>query len=416
METIQTATDLYNFEYRMQNATDLLQRANTSDANKKLIEDFISHLADQGMGLARRVKFKLHLKVTAENFGKDFVDGDRKDAEKFVRWLRDSGYAPNTFKDYVSVYRRLFRFIRCGVDDEDTPYPDEVKWMKKLLKPKAIEHEELKYLTGDEVEAMIRAADNDLDRAMLSVGYEVGLRASELLLANVGDIHMGGARQTITVRGRTGERTIRLISSVAHLSRYLETHPKVDNPSFPLWCTKSPSWKDRRLGYIAWARRLKKLANKAGVLKPIHNHMLRHGSATRSSQFLLPLEMCKLYGWSPNSKMPATYAHLSGIDIDGKLEVMNAGKPLVPPRSEFVAPTCPRCGERSSPGLRYCGKCGTTLVQKELFKSMVDIEETRSAIHVFTSIIDAALATNPPARPQGGPAACGEAGAGTSSV
>ncbi len=415
METIRTATDLYNFEYRMQNATDLLGRANTSDANKKLIEGFISHLKVQGMGLARRVKFKLHLKVIAETFGKDFVDGNRKDAEKFVGWLRDSGYAPNTFKDYVSVYRRLFRFIRCGVDDEDTPYPDEVKWMKKLLKPKAIEHEELKYLTGEEVETMIGAADNDLDKAMLSVGFEVGLRASELLLANVGDIDMGGARQTITVRGRTGERTIRLISSVAHLSRYLETHPKIDDPSFPLWCTKSPSWKDRRLGYVAWERRMKKLVKKAGIEKPVHNHMLRHGSATRSSMFLQPMEMCKLYGWSPNSKMPAVYAHLSGIDIDDKLEVMNAGKPSAPPRREFVASTCPRCGELSSPGLRYCGKCGTTLVQKELFKSMVEIEETKSAIRAFTSIIDGALAATSPARPQGAPAACGGAGAATSS-
>jgi integrase/recombinase XerD len=74
---------------------------------------------------------------------------------------------------------------------------------------------------------------------MLSVGYEGGFRASELLLMNVGDVTLDERGARVNVRGKTGERRVRLISSAPILGEYLDVHPLRDNPGSPLWLNES---------------------------------------------------------------------------------------------------------------------------------------------------------------------------------
>jgi hypothetical protein len=52
-------------------------------------------------------------------------------------------------------------------------------------------------------------------------------------VGNVGDHKYG---KEITVDGRQGQRSITLVTSVPYLQRWLEVHPKSDDPEAPLWC------------------------------------------------------------------------------------------------------------------------------------------------------------------------------------
>jgi len=386
--------DIYGYEKRLEDAMRVLAGSRTTERNKETIRRFIDHLEVQGVSTGRLAKYAYHLKVIGELLPKGFgfEDCTRKDIERLVASLRLRGYSPNTFFDYIMVIKRLFKFVRYGNVDRETPFPDEVKWLRKTIKQNEMKQPE--FFSPDEVERMIGAADMLRDKAMISVGFEGGLRASELLLLDIGDLAFDERGVRVKVRGKTGERTIRLISSAPLLSRFIETHPFRKDPAAPLWTSEAPNLKreGRRLAWSSWDRRLKEIAKKAGINgKRIHNHLLRHGSATQAAKFLTDSELKVFYGWTMGSKMPATYIHLSGQDLDEKLERLHEGRVLEPPKVEFTPVLCPRCGEKNTPGMKFCGRCGTPLDQGGQAKERAEIESLKMELDRIKETLEKAL-------------------------
>ena len=108
-----------------------------------------------------------------------------------------------------------------------------MRWLRKTIK--ASEKQEPFFFTDEEVHALIRAACTTRDKALISVAAELGARVSELLLLKVGDVQFDDAGALVHIRrGKTGARTLRLITSVDHLARYLETHRFRSDPNAPL--------------------------------------------------------------------------------------------------------------------------------------------------------------------------------------
>ena len=127
------------------------------------------------------------MKTIGENIGIPFESAKRNDIENFVgSWLNKQNYKPQTRIDYIIILKRFYKFVRTGSVDREEPFPQEVRFLKSTLK--ANERELPEYLTPTDVELMIKACDNQRDRVMLSVCFEAGLRASEILLMCVGDI------------------------------------------------------------------------------------------------------------------------------------------------------------------------------------------------------------------------------------
>ena len=224
---------------------------------------------------------------------------------------------------------------------------------------------------------MIKCATRLRDKCMLSVAFERGLRPSELLLLNVGDVTFDAMSARIRVRkSKTGERLLRIFAGASLLGRYLESHPLKENSAAPLWVNESTNHMNERLTWAAWNRIMKEVAVKAGVNgKRIHHYLLRHGSATEAAKLFTDSELKILYGWTMGSRMPATYIHLSARDIDPKLEQIYSGKPVEPAKPQFSPSICPRCAEKNSPGIRFCGRCGTPLEAGELAKVTLEMQQ-----------------------------------------
>lgn len=127
------------------------------------------------------------------------------------------------------------------------------------------------------------------------------------------DIEFDEFGAKVHVDGKTGERIIRLVESVPDLKLWLSMHPKKDDPNAYVW----HSQKGGRLGNGGWKWQLKKYAERAGIKKNIFPHLLRHSRATHlaGAGFNQP-QLCEIFGWSKNSKMPSIYIHLSGRDTD----------------------------------------------------------------------------------------------------
>jgi integrase/recombinase XerD len=390
------AIDIYNFEQKLKNAYSVLERAGFEKEDKELIRAFADHLRAIGVSNKRLSKYIFHLKVIGENFPTSFKEAERKDIERFMSWLRQQGYTAQTIADYIMVLKRFYKFVRFGNVDWDTPYPEEVRWLRKTIKANDLRQPEI--LSAKEIESMMKASSKLRDKTMLSVGYEAGLRATELLGMNLYDVSFDGKGAKIRVRGKTGERTVRLISSAPLLARYFEemipTNGR-DGQNRPLWTSQSLNYRGRRLTWLSWSRILKQLAKNAGLgNRRIYNHLLRHSSATANAGFLTESELKLLYGWSGSSKMPAIYVHLHGKDLDQKLQAIYSGRHVEIPKPEFTPVICARCSEKNTPGFRFCSRCGTPLGQSELVQSSLEMESLKQKIKEMECLIQSSMSNH----------------------
>jgi integrase/recombinase XerD len=225
---------IYYYASRLQSALSLIDKSTKiAKADKQTILDFLDLLRAKRVSTGRLAKYAYHLRTIAENLGTTFEKTQRKDIERLMIWIDEHGYSPDTISDFGMIIKRFFKFVRYGNLDRETPVPEEVRWISTAIKPNDRKQPEL--LTPQEVESLIHSADKLRDKCMISVGFEGGFRASELLLMNVGSVTFDEKGATVRVGGKTGARVVRLISSVPILARYLETHPLRNNPSGPLW-------------------------------------------------------------------------------------------------------------------------------------------------------------------------------------
>ncbi len=220
-------SDIYHFDRSLKAAYALLDRSAIDPRDKELIRSFARHLEAQNVGKGRLAKYIFTLKVVAEHLGCRFEDATRNDIERLMVWLNGAGYSPHTVTDHTFFVKRFYKFVCHGNVDKDTPYPEEVHWLRKNIKLNQMRQPQ--FLSAGEVKAMIKASAETRDRAMLAVGFEAGLRASELLGMDVSGVTFDERSTRARIRGKTGERIVRLVSSVPLLAAYLETHPLVLN-------------------------------------------------------------------------------------------------------------------------------------------------------------------------------------------
>jgi integrase len=229
-------------------------------------------------------------------------------------------YSAETMSDFKMAVKRFQKFVRYGDTDKETPFPDEARWTKPTVK--LSDKREPGFFPDKEAEAMIDAAGSLRDKAFISLWHEIGGRPAELLLLLVGDIQFDDVGALVHIRkGKTGSRTLRVISSVSHLRAYIETHRFKHDPEAPLWLTSCLNYLNQPLSWEGMNRLVKATAKLAGIKKRrIHGYMFKHGSASRNAKYLTDSELKRMYGWSMASRMPAIYVHLSAADLDEKYQ------------------------------------------------------------------------------------------------
>jgi integrase/recombinase XerC len=141
-----------------------------------------------------------------------------------------------------------------------------------------------KYLTVAEVEALLAAPDPSTprglrDRAIVEVLYAAGLRVSELVGLDLGDVDLAQAQ--VRVLGKGGKERIGLLGrpAVRTLRAYLESgRPALlgKRPTQALWLNH----RGGRLSTRGVAMMLSQAGKQAGIRTPVFPHILRHSFAT----------------------------------------------------------------------------------------------------------------------------------------
>lgn len=209
-----------------------------------------------------------------------------------------------------------------GTDNENTsdgiPIPPWVKILRK--RPREL-------ISRDELDKLVRACQNERDRAYISVLYETGARIGEFQAICIKDFDDHGKSAMLMLPGgMIGARKIPLVDSVGFLRTWLRVHPRANDPEAPMWIKLEKIGKGKddesegavKLNYAAIVSMLHKCADRAGIPRSkVNPHNFRHSRATECGTWMTEAVMCGYFGWTMGSDTPRTYIHLSGRDVNG---------------------------------------------------------------------------------------------------
>jgi site-specific recombinase XerD len=370
--------DIYNLDRRLECKIESIKESKLiCEKNKEDILKFKDDCFSDGLTVARVVKLVKISYYLAVGLGKPLRDATKDDIKELVRKIETdelakivketSGngkekWAYWTKYDYKVILKKFFRWLK---DEEN---PTEVSWIKYGRRNNGnILPEDL--LTQEDIKKMVKAADNPRDKSLIGVLYGSGIRVGELANLRIRNCLMDHDQYgaILLVKGKTGHRRIRLISSTALLANWLEHHPYKNDPDAPLWVTKfnrinnDGESKFKPLDYAGIRKVLRVVAKRASISKRVNPHSIRKSRASHLANDLTDAQLKEMFGWTKDSKMASVYIHLSGRDVDKAL--LRAHGIIKEEKKELTLRVikCKRCKENNSSTSDFCKRCGTPL-------------------------------------------------------
>lgn len=360
----------YDFRKLAANAaTNLEHDEHVLPANRREIQSFQRHIATEGLGFARQVKYIQTLRQVFAGSHKPATKWTKEDVEAFVNRIESADYSAWTKHDYRVVLKRFFRWLR-GTED----YPPEVRALKIGARCTSRKLPE-EMLTEEEVGMMVPACPSPRDAAFIASLYETGCRPDELGSLRIKHVHPDQYGFVLLVNGKTGMRRARVCLFAHVLAAWLELHPRRGDPEAVLWASRTDSNCRVPPSNSILNRMVKLAARRVGINKRIYPYIFRHSRATFLASRLTEAQMNAVFGWTQGSDMPRTYVHLSGRDVDGALlQIAGVASSDAQPRESILKPwTCIRCAV-SNPGTsRFCGRCAAPHDSAGVFRQEDDV-------------------------------------------
>ncbi len=160
------------------------------------------------------------------------------------------------------------------------------------------------------------------------------------------------------LRGKTGERRVRVISFSKLLQQWLEVHPLRSENHYPIWISEATNFKNNALGLRGAQKIIEEALPKSGLSnKHARLYILRHSRATHLAKHLTEAQMCIFFGWVVGTQVVRRYVHLSGKDVDSTLLALAEGQQMKTTEYKLESLKCKRCSEMISPTMNFCSKC-----------------------------------------------------------
>jgi site-specific recombinase XerD len=294
-------------------------------ANKKHLSDLIIFLQAKGSKPQTIDKYAYHYEKILDALGpnKDLLKASREDLERVVAKVNTLNLAAEEKRKIKVTIKALFKHFL----GEDLYYPKQVAWIKTSGAKNKMLPEDL--LSEAEVLKLIGAAKDLRDKAIIALLFDTGMRIGELASLRIKDVEIGDAISHVMANGKTGMRRIPITFSVPYISQYLNTMQNA-KPSDSLWKTIG-RWENtqKTVSSDGIRQMLKRLARNAGIDKRIYPHLFRHSRASYYANRLTEQQLKVYFGWTGDSKMAATYVHLSGRDIDNAILQAYGSKPII---------------------------------------------------------------------------------------
>ncbi len=271
-----------------------------------------------------------------------------------IREMRFRNYSESSIKNYVSILVQLTNFYKTSPDRltkeqiKDYAYflinqkhcststinqlisawkilqvdVLENKWEEIRIKRPRTEKRLPQILSQQEVAVLLEAHQNVKHRTMLKLTYACGLRRSELINLKIRDIDSNRGVLRI-VKGK-GQKT-REIPLHNNILEILRDYYRQYRPEVYLFESFKPGV---QYSFSSFANILKKAAQKSGVKKDIHPHLLRHTFATHMLERGLNLKRLQMLLGHNSLKTTAIYLHLANPNSGDIPDLLNFQKEL----------------------------------------------------------------------------------------
>ncbi len=256
-------------------------------AMRQEVESFLSHLStEKGFSsntieayrndLSQLASF-IEEQATMKGYSPKWASVDRNLLISYILDLKERGYASATVARKVAAIKSFFDFLVSeGVFQNDpTENLSSPKVGKSLPKP----------LSVNEVEALLSepakssSTEAKRDSAMMELMYAGGMRVSELVSMNIGDIDLGEGFARCFGKGSKERRIPIHAKAIQALEKYVEhARPQLlrDREEEALFLNR----RGERLTRQGFWLILKAYVKSAGLATDVTPHTLRHSFAT----------------------------------------------------------------------------------------------------------------------------------------
>lgn len=262
----------------------------------------------------------------------------KHELERFKSWLQSKRYSTNTIKTYTEALKSFLAFFNekplTDITNNDVisynnhyilknnlspSYQNQIvnaiKLYFKTVQDKKIEIDKIhrpkrnkqlpNVLSKEEIKMILNAHGNLKHKAMLSLMYSCGLRRSELLNLKPNDID--SKRNLVLVKQAKGkkDRIVPLSTKILHMLRKYFTDYKPQ-----IWLfegqNRGSQYSEKSLQNV-----LKQALEKAGIVKPVTLHWLRHSYATHLLEGGTDLRYIQELLGHNSSRTTEIYTHVS---------------------------------------------------------------------------------------------------------
>jgi integrase/recombinase XerD len=200
----------------------------------------------------------------------------RQDLEAFVRHLMASGLSPRSVARAVACVRGFYRFVALEQKLDESP-ADELQSPRSWpALPR--------FLSLDEVDRLLAQPDPSTarglrDKALVELLYATGMRVSELVALEPGDLHLEDGYLTCVGKGDK-QRVVPIGQEATDwVRRYLrDARGKLARRSARWLFVNARD--GSALSRVGFWKILKEYGIKAGMTRPLSPHVLRHSFAT----------------------------------------------------------------------------------------------------------------------------------------
>jgi site-specific recombinase XerD len=189
---------------------------------------------------------------------------------------KGSPLSKSTQNYYIIALRGFLKFL--SKNDIPVLSPDKVELGKA-------EQRMVDFLTIEEIGRLLEVSTGSSlqslrDQAILKLLFSAGLRISELVSLDRDSINL--EKQEFSIKGKGNKIRVVFISDVARdaLEKYLRKRTDADMALFIRLVKNQNATDDLRLSARSVQRMIKKYATKAGIVKKVTPHVLRHSFAT----------------------------------------------------------------------------------------------------------------------------------------
>ena len=286
--------------------------------------------------------------------------------------LRDKWQYLLVFRDYLAFHEKAHGYC----------VPPKGRPQTRATRRKGKKRRTFNVVSTAEFRKALRRCSGPMERALLYIMWDTGMRPGEALSLRYGDVERDAKghfyvnlpeEEVSAFNLKTGDRRVVLVESVAALREWVESHPTQETPD-TLW---------PRAGRMIPMTR-KTLARLVAEWTPGHTPKdYRHTAATRATLAGWNEAMMRAYfGWEPDSTMPSQYADFTASDAN-QMRLRKAGLLVEEGEDALIVPIkCARCNVDNERDRAYCYACGGPL-RADLVAALRDIQDRETRLLAF---------------------------------